>query len=133
MTAFDPAALPEPMLGFLRERHLASLTIVTAEGVPHVTPVGFTWDADSGIVRIITWNGSRKARLLERQGSLPAAVCSVDGGRWVTMSGPAVVTADPERCAEAVRRYAERYSEPKERGTDRRAIELTVTKVLGRA
>ena len=39
-------------------------------------------------------------RLLERHGPLPAAVCQVDGGRWLTLEGTATVTADPPRCAE---------------------------------
>ena len=49
------------------------------------------------------------------------------------MEGVALVTADPDRCAEGVRRYAERYSEPKDRGPDRRVIEITVDRLLGRA
>lgn len=130
--AHDPAALPAELTAFLTERHLASLTLVTPDGVPHVTPVGFTWDPEAGLVRVITWNASRKARLLERHGPLQAAVCSVDGGRWCTLAGVAEVTADPERCADAVRRYGLRYKPPKDRGPDRRAIELRVQRVLGR-
>lgn len=124
----------DAMAEFVRERHLASLTLVRADGRPHVTPVGFTWDPETGLARVITWNGSVKAKLLDRAASgLRAAVCQVDGGRWATMEGLAVVTADAERCAEGVRRYAERYSEPKDRGPDRRVIEITVDRLLGRA
>jgi PPOX class probable F420-dependent enzyme len=130
--AHDPAALPPELTAFLTERHLGTLTLVAPDGVPHVTPVGFTWDPAAGLVRVITWNGSRKARLLERHGPLQAAVGSVDGGRWCTLGGIAEVTADPDRCADAVRRYAERYRPPKDRGPDRRAIELRVIRVLGR-
>lgn len=126
--------ISDAMADFVRERHLASLTLVRPDGRPHVTPVGFTWDPDSGLARVITWNGSVKARLLAASGDgLRAAVCQVDGGRWATMEGIAVVTADPDRCAEGVRRYAERYSEPKDRGPDRRVIEITVDRLLGRA
>lgn len=124
----------DAMAEFVRERHLASLTLVRGDGRPHVTPVGFTWDPDTGLARVITWNGSVKAKLLERSpAGLRAAVCQVDGGRWATMEGLAVVTGDPLRCAEGVRRYAERYSEPKDRGPDRRVIEITVDRLLGRA
>jgi hypothetical protein len=59
-------------------------------------------------------------------------VCQVDGGRWLTFEGPARVTDDPERVAEAVRRYAGRYRQPGERA-DRVAIEIAVDRVLGRA
>jgi hypothetical protein len=59
-------------------------------------------------------------------------VCQVDGGRWLTLEGPAEVTDDPDRVDEAVRRYAERYRQPGER-EDRVAIEIRVDRVLGRA
>ena len=122
-----------PMLEFLAERHLATLTLVRPDGTPPVTPVGFTWDEATGLARVITWNGSVKSRLLEANGALEAALCQVDGGRWATLRGAAVVSADEERCAEGVRRYAARYSEPKDRGSDRRVIELRVVQILGRA
>ncbi len=124
--------LSTDMVGFVAERHLASLTLVRADGRPHVTPVGFTWDAGTGLARVITWNGSVKAKLLAADGPLRAALCQVDGGRWCTLEGMATVTDDADRCAEAVARYAERYSTPKDRGADRRALEISVDRVLGR-
>jgi hypothetical protein len=42
------------------------------------------------------------------------------------------VTDEPDRVAEAVRRYAERYRRPGER-PDRVAIEIAVDRVMGRA
>jgi len=128
----DPKNLPIEALEFLVERHLASLTLVTTDGMPHVTPVGFSWDNDRGIVRVITFAGAKKARLLVDDGPLAAAVCQVDGGRWLTMSGPATVTADPTVNKDAERRYAERYRPPGDRGDDRRTIEIQVQTVLGR-
>ena len=59
-------------------------------------------------------------------------MCQVDGGRWLTLEGPARVTAEAAPVAEAVRRYAERYRQPGER-EDRVAIEIAVDRVLGRA
>jgi hypothetical protein len=58
-------------------------------------------------------------------------VCQVDGGRWLTLEGRASITSEPDRVSEAVRRYAERYREPKER-TDRVVIEIAVDRILGR-
>jgi hypothetical protein len=82
-------------------------------------------------VRVITWAGSRKARnVAERPGS-PAAVCQVDGGRWLSLEGTATVTSDPERVAMAVARYTERYREPKQRD-DRVVIEIAITRIMGR-
>lgn len=130
--ALDPAALPDEVTAFLAERHLATLTTLRPDGSPHVVAVGFTWDAEARLVRIITFAPSRKARNLRAAPGGRAAVCQVDGGRWLTLEGPAEVTDDPARVAEAVRRYAERYRQPGER-EDRVAIEIRVDRVLGRA
>jgi PPOX class probable F420-dependent enzyme len=129
--AHDPADLDPAITAFLTERHLATLTTMRADDTPHVVAVGFTWDADASLVRVITWAGSRKARNVAARPGSPAAVCQVDGGRWLTLEGRATVTSDPERVAEAVRRYGERYREPKERD-DRVVIEISVDRVLGR-
>jgi PPOX class probable F420-dependent enzyme len=130
--ATRPDELGEDGLTFLAERHLATLTTLRPDGSPHVVAVGFTWDPDAGLARVITFEGSRKARNLLGDGSgARAAVCQVDGGRWLTMEGPAVVTDDPERVAEAVRRYAGRYRQPGERA-DRVAVEIAVDRILGR-
>jgi PPOX class probable F420-dependent enzyme len=130
--AHDPAALSPEVTQFLTDRHLATLTTMRPDGTPHVVAVGFTWDAEAGLVRVITWAGSRKARNLVARPGSPAAVCQVEGGRWLTLEGTAEVTDDPQRVAEGVRRYAERYRQPGERD-DRVVIEIGVTRVLGRA
>jgi PPOX class probable F420-dependent enzyme len=128
----DPADVSAPAAAFLAERHLATLTTLRPDGSPHVVAVGFTWDADARLVRIITFAPSKKARNLLAAPGSRAAVSQVDGGRWLTLEGPATVTDDPERVAEAVRRYAERYRQPGERD-DRVAIEIRVDRILGRA
>lgn len=129
---FDPAALPDQVVAFTRERHLATLTTLRPDGTPHVVPVGFTWDPGAGLVRVITFAPSRKARNVAASPGGRAVVCQVDGGRWLAFEGVATVTDDPARVAEAVRRYAQRYRQPKER-PDRVAIEIAVDRVLGRA
>ena len=128
---FDPLALPPEVEKFASERHLATLTVLRPDGTPHVAPVGFTWDADAGLARVITFAGALKVRHLTRRPHPRAAICQVDGGRWLTFEGPASVTDHPEQVAEAVRRYAARYRQPSERA-DRVAIEVTVDRVLGR-
>ena len=94
--------------------------------------VGFTWDPDAGLARVITFAASRKARNLAAEPGGRAAVCQVDGARWLTLEGPATVTDDPDRVAEAVRRYAERYRPPGG-APDRVVIEIAVDRILGRA
>ncbi|MDE0668358.1 MAG: pyridoxamine 5'-phosphate oxidase family protein [bacterium] len=119
---------------FMAERHLATLSIPRPDGrAPHVTPVGFTWDAEAVLARVITFAGAVKVRLIEEEGTAPVTLCQIDGGRWLSLEGPAVVTAEPERCAEGLRRYAERYRPPGDRGADRRVIEVAVSRITGRA
>ena len=130
--AYDLDDLPEGVATFLEERHLATLTTLRADGSPHVVAVGFSWDPEPRLARVITFASSRKARNLRDRPGTRAAVSQVDGGRWLTLEGTAVVTDEPSRVAEAVRRYAERYRQPGER-TDRVAIEIAVDRVLGRA
>ncbi len=129
--ALDPTSLSDEVLEFLRERHLATLSIVRPDGTPHVTPVGFTWDDEAQLARVITWTGSKKARLLMANPG-PVAVSQVDGGRWLTVEGNATVATDPEACREGTTRYAQRYREPKDRD-DRAVIEIAVTRIMGRA
>ncbi|MFB9834807.1 PPOX class F420-dependent oxidoreductase [Actinoallomurus acaciae] len=113
---------------FLRERHLATLSSLRADGSPHVVPVGFTWDADRRLARVITDGGSVKARLAADGGRV--ALCQVEGRRWLTLEGTSAVSSDPARVSEAVARYAERYRTPRENPT-RVVIEIAVDRVLG--
>ncbi len=59
-----------------------------------------------------------------------AVVSQVDGGRWSTLEGRAVVRTDPDAVAEAVRRYALRYRQPRV-NPERVVIEITLERVLG--
>ena len=127
--AFDPAALPDEVLRFLTERHLAVLTTLGRDGRPHLTAVGFTFDPADGLVRIITGGQSQKAVNARRGGR--AAVGQVDGTRWLSLEGPVTMSADADRVAAAVAAYTARYRPPRENPT-RVAIEITVERVLGR-
>lgn len=129
-SSFDPADLPEHVRQFLTDRHLATLTLQRSDGRPHVTPVGFSFEPERTLARVITWADSWKYRHVARQPGQPVAICQVDGGQWLTLYGTAVATDDAERAAEGVRRYAERYRSPKDR-PDRVVIEVTVTEIVG--
>ncbi|WP_297615479.1 PPOX class F420-dependent oxidoreductase [Nocardia sp.] len=112
---------------FVTERHLATLTTLRADGTPHVVAVGFTWDPESGLARIIADGASVKVRNARRGGY--AAVSQVDGARWITLEGPATVLDDPESVAGAVERYTGRYRQPRENPT-RVVITIAVQRVL---
>ena len=128
--AHDPRALPDDVEAFLQERHLATLTTLRPDGTPHVVAVGFTWEPEQALVRVITNGTSRKVAHV-RAGSPRAVVAQVDRARWLSLEGVPVVSDDPERVAEAVRRYALRYRQPAE-NPRRVVLEIAVDRVLGR-
>lgn len=121
-------ALGDKALEFLSEYHLATLTTLRAGGTPHVVAVGFTWDPGTRLARVITFEGSQKTLNVDRGGY--AVVSQVDGGRWLTMEGPARVARDRDAVVEGERRYAARYREPKV-NPRRVVIEISVERVMG--
>jgi len=113
---------------FWTELHLCTLSTMRPDGTPHVVPVGVTLDQENGIARIITHGASWKVKHVRKSGY--AAVCQVDGRRWSTLEGPAVVREDAASVEEAVRRYAERYRQPRV-NPERVVIEIQVQRVTG--
>ena len=122
--------ITDEMLAFLREYHLASLTTLRSDGSPHVVPVGFSYDPELHIVRVITFPSSVKYKNALRGGR--AVVSQVDGGRWLSLEGTVTGVSDSTRVAAAVAGYAARYRQPGER-EDRVSIEIVIDRVLGRA
>ncbi|HEY5844624.1 MAG TPA: pyridoxamine 5'-phosphate oxidase family protein [Mycobacterium sp.] len=130
----DPREPGADVLAFLTERHLASLTTLRGNGSPHVIAVGFTYDVESGIARVITGDGSVKVRNAERprtdDSPNRAAVCQVDGRRWLTLEGTVGISRDPDQVADAERRYGLRYRTP--RINPRRVVlTIAVDKIMG--
>ena len=126
----DPGSLPPAVTAFLTERHLATLTTLRPDGSPHVVPVGFTWDAERRLVRVITSRGSRKARNAAAGGR--AVVCQVDGRHWLSLEGTAAVSEDEADVADAEQRYAARYRTPRP-NPERVVLTIAVDGVLGSA
>ncbi|MGR6917511.1 pyridoxamine 5'-phosphate oxidase family protein [[Actinomadura] parvosata] len=121
---------------FWQERHLCTLSTARPGGPPHVVPVGATLDLEAGVARVITSGTSAKARLIaaaaasDAGGGASVALCQVDGRRWSTLEGRAVVRTEPAEVADAERRYTARYKPPR-RNPARVVIEIRVTRVLG--
>ncbi|BDH57530.1 pyridoxamine 5'-phosphate oxidase family protein [Tsukamurella sp. PLM1] len=113
---------------FVTERHLATLSTVRPDGTPHTVAIAFTYDAETGIARVITSGDSQKARNAGRGGY--AALTQVDGARWLTLEGPARLRTDQESVRDAEARYAVRYRPPRE-NPKRVVIEIEVRRVLG--
>ena len=97
-----PADLSPAALDFVTARHLATLTTLRPDGSPHVVPVGFTWDPEALVVRVITSGPSRKARNAAAGGR--AVVCQVDGRYWLSFEGTATGAHRP--CVRGGRRAA---------------------------
>jgi PPOX class probable F420-dependent enzyme len=120
-------AFPPALLEFWTERHLCALTTLRPDGRPHVVPVGVVLDHDQRCAWVITRRTSVKARHLATVG--PVAACQVDGRRWSTLEGTAVVRADEESVARAVQLYAGRYRQPRP-NPERVALRIEVDRVL---
>ncbi|MHC3471619.1 pyridoxamine 5'-phosphate oxidase family protein [Streptomyces sp. 7R007] len=130
----DPGAPDPSYLTFWRERHLCTLTTPRPDGSPHVVPVGVTYDPGARLARVIADKASTKVRNVLAAGEEGArvAVCQVAGPRWATLEGRAFVRTEPERVAEAVRRYAERYERTPAPNPARVVIEIRLTRAMGR-
>ncbi|GAA2632328.1 PPOX class F420-dependent oxidoreductase [Dactylosporangium fulvum] len=117
-----------PFEEFWAERHLCTLTTLRRDGTPHVVPVGATYDPVTGVARVITSGTSQKVRNVRNNPRV--AITQVDGRRWSTLEGTAVVDTDPEVVRDAEERYASRYRQPRVNPA-RVVIMVTVTRVLG--
>lgn len=130
----DPHDLPEPVLTFLSDRHLATLTTLRGNGSPHVVPVGFTFDRAAALVRVITSNDSVKVRNAERPrpDGRPgrAAVCQLEGRHWLTLEGACRISRVREDITDAEHRYAQRYRVPRV-NPQRVVLLIAVDRVLG--
>ena len=123
-----PDRLPPQALEFLTERHLATLTTLRSDGSPHVVPVGFTWDNELLVARVITGRSSAKVRQVRADGR--AVLCQVDRRRWLALEGTATVEEDGAAVRDAEERYAVRYREPRP-NPQRVVVVVRVTLVLG--
>uniref|UniRef100_A0AAU2JQS6 Pyridoxamine 5'-phosphate oxidase family protein n=1 Tax=Streptomyces sp. NBC_00049 TaxID=2903617 RepID=A0AAU2JQS6_9ACTN len=134
-------------LAFWRERHVCTLTTPRPDGTPHVVPVGVTYDPEAGLARVISNKHSKKVRNIlaaeageageaaeaAQPGGARVAVCQMEGRRWATLEGRAVIRTDEASVADAVARYAERYGRTPSPNPDRVVMEITLDRAMGRA
>lgn len=113
MTSWRPGwdAFPPTLLEFWTERHLCTLTTLRADGSPHAVPVGVALDPEERCAWVITSGTSQKAAQVRADGRVSA--CQVDGRRWSTLEGDAVVRTDEASVQRAMDRYAVRYRTPR--------------------
>ena len=128
--ATDPAELTPAAIEFLSERHLATFTTLRRNGSPHAVPVGFTWDDEARVARVISSRGS--AKVVQARAGRRASLTQVDGRRWLTLEGSTRVLEDAASVRDAEQRYAVRYRQPRP-NPERVVVVLDVDRVLGGA
>ena len=85
-TPSTPIRLTDAALTFLGEYHLGTLTTLRKNGTPHVVAVGFTWDQEHGLARVITnWLLAEALNLPNAEDTARRA--RLDGPRWMTLEG----------------------------------------------
>ena len=118
--------LTDAGLQFVADRHLAMLSTMATDGAIHSIAVGFT--LHDGVVRIITSDGTQKVRNIERDGR--ATVGQVDGARWISFVGNAVIERGRDEITLAENLYGARYRQPQP-NPKRVVIRIDVGRVLG--
>jgi F420H(2)-dependent biliverdin reductase len=126
--ATDPAELTPASIAFLAERHLATFTTLRRNGSPHAVPVGFTWDDEARVARVISSRGS--AKVVQARAGRRASLTQVDGRRWLTLEGSTRVLEDAASVRDAEQRYTVRYRQPRP-NPERVVVVLDVDRVLG--
>ncbi len=126
--ATDPAELTPAAIEFLSERHLATFTTLRRNGSPHAVPVGFTWDDEARVARVISSRGS--AKVVQARAGRRASLTQVDGRRWLTLEGSTRGLEDAASVRDAEQRYAVRYRQPRP-NPERVVVVLDVDRVLG--
>jgi PPOX class probable F420-dependent enzyme len=133
MTSWRPGwdAFPPLLLDFWTERHLCTFNSVREDGRPHAVPVGVALDHEQQCAWVISSGGSRKVRTIAAgpPTGLPVAACQVDGRRWSTLEGRAVVLDEPQAVRRAEECYTGRYRVPRP-NPERVAIRIQVDRFL---
>lgn len=118
--------LTDAGIRFVDDRHLAILSTIGPDDSIHAVAVGFTFQ--DGVVRVITTDGSQKVRNVERDQR--ATVAQVDGARWISFVGNAVIEREREAITLAENLYAVRYRRPRPNPA-RVVLRIAVDRVLG--
>jgi PPOX class probable F420-dependent enzyme len=86
------------MLAFVAEHHWGVLAAIKPDGRPHLSNVGYAYDADADVVRVSVTDTRAKTRYLRADPRVTLQVTSKDFWTWVAVEGTAELTpvaADP--------------------------------------
>lgn len=103
-----PMSVPERE-AFLSDVHVGIVSVADDEGrAPHARPIWYRYEP-GGVVTILTGRGSRKARLIQREGRFSMTVQNeTPPYAYVTVEGPVEAFEDPVNQADR-RAIHERY------------------------
>ena len=129
------AAIPDEYLDLFEKRTFAHVATVSADGVPHVTPVWIDYDADTERLLVNTERGRQKERNVAHDPKVGASMTDPDDPyRWVAVMGEVDrVTAEGGRdhIDELSRRYTgDDYANPIQ--TERVILEIRLDEVMAR-
>ena len=132
VTPADLHARGKEFARFWSRPHVCTLATLRRDGSPHVVPVNAVLDLDTAVARVLTSGHSAKARHVRGagEGGARVAVMQVEGRRWSTLEGLAVVRDDAASVADAEHRYAQLYHTPRVNPA-RVVLEIALTRVLG--
>ena len=86
-------------LAFVGEHRWGVLATIKADGRPQLSNVGYSYEPESGLVRVSVTADRAKTRNLERDPRVTLHVSSTDFWSWVAVEGTAELTpvaADPQ-------------------------------------
>lgn len=104
------AVIPEDYHDLFERKTFAHVATLTADGLPHVTPVWIDFDADTGHVLINTERGRQKARNVERNPQVGISMTDPeDPYRRLSVIG-VVTEATTEGAREHIDTLSQRYT-----------------------
>jgi PPOX class probable F420-dependent enzyme len=84
---------PDPhLLGFVAERRWGVLAVVQPDGRPHLSNVGYAYDAGEQLFRVSVTDGRAKTRYLRADPRVTLHAASKDFWSWVAVEGTAELT-----------------------------------------
>ena len=128
--AYSLDNLPKSIEEFLSTRAFGSLNSIDETNNLHTAVVGFHFDKNKKIIRIISQKKSIKVKNIIQNNNV--SLSQIRDNKWLSFIGTATIKYDQESIKLATDAYTLRYEKPSE-NPDRIAIEISVKKILGNA
>ena len=128
--AYSLDNIPKSIEEFLSTRAFGSLNSIDKTNNLHTAVVGFHFDKNKKIIRIISQKKSIKVKNIIQNNNV--SLSQIRDNKWLSFIGTATIKYDQESIKLASDAYTLRYEKPSE-NPDRIAIEISVKKILGNA